>query len=89
MGRLLSFFRLTLLFSFVFVTRLDFSDLSDPDRRKEAITQMSKILQDASVDVPAWLDPHLELFLGVVIDTVVFFLKRTGVLGSGNDGSLA
>ncbi len=87
MTRLLTFFRLTLLFTFVFVTRLDFSDLSDPERRKEAIAQMVKVLSDASVEVPSWLAPHIELFLGAVVDTVVFFLKRTGVLGSGSVGS--
>lgn len=81
--KILNWFRIVLVLGFTFVTELDFTDLSDPERRATAVKRLQEVLQKEKIGLPGFLSNYEELVLGVIIDLAVFLLKKTGLLESG------
>ena len=54
------------------------------EKRAAAIAKTRSILAaPGGIDLPGWINPHLDLILGVFVDAAVALLNRSGFFGRG------
>jgi len=83
--QLIRYIRIVMLFAIPFVTKLDFSDLSDPDRKSSVVEQLQQQLTTLDVKPPKWAEDYIEPLLGILVDLVVYLLKRVNFLERGSE----
>ena len=83
--RMIGYIRIAILFAVPFVTELDFSDLADPDRKQAVVDRLSNKLDELNVTPPKWMDRYVEALLSVLVDVVVYLLKRVDFLERGSE----